>query len=319
MLRSSAIRNRLVAAAIVCLLAFAAPKPAHAVSKEIVELQTQVQQLLDQVQRLQSTMDSRFGVMQHLAEQTADAANQVTQTVTAMQQKLNAQSDAVNGKVDGVSGQVQSLNDSVDELKSRIAKLDKTIQDMQAQLQTLQAPPQPAPQPGAPSGGDMNSPQAPGQGQNPGMANNPAGMPAANVPAVDQKPPLQETLQAGVRDFSAGKYDVATSEFQDVVHYYPLDDAAGTAQFYLGEIAFQKQDYAAAINEYNAVLEGFSGNAKAPAAQLKKGLALLAQNKRDAGIHELRLLIQRHPQTPEAARARSKLNGMGVRIATTRE
>jgi TolA-binding protein len=38
-------------------------------------------------------------------------------------------------------------------------------------------------------------------------------------------------------------------------------------------------------------------------------------NKKDAGIHELRQLIQRHPQTPEAAQARTKLNGLGVRIA----
>ena len=30
------------------------------------------------------------------------------------------------------------------------------------------------------------------------------------------------------------------------------------------------------------------------------------------------LLIQRHPQTPEAAAARSKLNGMGVRIVAAR-
>jgi hypothetical protein len=37
-------------------------------------------------------------------------------------------------------------------------------------------------------------------------------------------------------------------------------------------------------------------------------------NRRDAGIHELRLLIQRHPQTPEAAQARTKLNAMGVKI-----
>jgi TolA-binding protein len=314
MLRSGIIRNRLLATAAVCLLLTSAAKPAHAVSKEIVELQTQVQQLADMVQRLQSTMDSRFGVMQHLAEQTADAANQVTSTVNAIQQKLNTQNDAVNGKVDGVSGQVQSLNDSVDELKARIAKLDKTIQDMQTQLQNMQAPQQPA-APGGQPGAEAN----PGQGQNPGMANAAPGMPAPNAPVMDQKPPLQETLQAGVRDFSAGKYDVATSEFQDVVHYYPLDDAAGTAQFYLGEIAYQKQDYTSAVNSYNAVLEGFSGNAKAPAAQLKKGLALLAENKRDAGVHELRLLIQRHPQTPEAARARSKLNGMGVKVAVGKD
>jgi len=43
-------------------------------------------------------------------------------------------------------------------------------------------------------------------------------------------------------------------------------------------------------------------------------LALIATNKREAGVRELRLLIQRHPRTPEAASARSKLNAMGVRI-----
>ncbi len=132
---------------------------------------------------------------------------------------------------------------------------------------------------------------------------------------MSQTPPLQETFQSGLRDFNAGRYDVAAGEFQDVLHYYPLDDLAGTAQFYLGEIAYQQKHYDDAVNAYNAVLEGFSGNPKAPAAQLHKGLALLALNKKDAGIHELRLLIQRHPRTPEAASARSKLNGMGVRIA----
>jgi TolA-binding protein len=313
MLRSRAIRNRLLGAALLCLFLVPASEPAHAVSKEMVELQTQVQQLLDQVQRLQSTMDSRMGVLQNLEEKTADAANQVAATVNAMQQKLNSQSDAVSGKVDTVSGQVQSLNDSVDELKARIAKLDKSLQDLQAQLQNMQAPPAGVPQQGAQPGGAPSAGPAPG----PGPASNASGAAGANAPMSQQAPPLQETLQAAERDFDAGRYDVAAGEFQDVVHYYPLDDSAGTAQFYLGEIAYQKQDYAHAIDAYNAVLEGFSGNAKAPAAQLHKGYALLAQDKKDAGVRELRLLIQRHPQTPEAARARSKLNGMGVKINPT--
>jgi len=47
---------------------------------------------------------------------------------------------------------------------------------------------------------------------------------------------------------------------------------------------------------------------------LKKGLALLQLQKKDQGVRELRQLIQRHPQTPEADQARKKLNGMGVRI-----
>ena len=299
-------RNRFLLAAALALVVTAVPRPAHAASKEIIELQTQVQQLLDMVQRLQSTLDTRFGVLQHLVEQTADNANQMTVTVNALQQKINAQTEATGGKLDTVSGQVQSLNDSVDELKSRIAKLNKSLADMQTQLQNIQTPPAgsvPAGQTGAP----VTAPPD-------GSASPLVPAPGPSAPAANQAPPLQETFQAGVRDYNAARYSVAAGEFQDVLRYYPLDDLAGSAEFYLGEIAYRQQDYAGAVKNYNAVLEGFSGSPKAPAAQLRKGLALLQMNKKDAGVHELRLLIQRHPQTPEAAQARTKLNGMGVRI-----
>ena len=72
-------------------------------------------------------------------------------------------------------------------------------------------------------------------------------------------------------DYNAAEYKLAGGEFQDVIHYYPMDDMAGTAQFYLGEIAYREGKYDEAVKDYNAVLEGFSGNAKAPAAQLHKG------------------------------------------------
>lgn len=293
--------RRLLAAAALVMLAL--PLPAHAASKEMIELQTQVQQLLDMMQRLQSTIDTRFGVLQHQVEQTADSANQISATVSTLEKRMNAQGDAATGKMDTVSGQVQSLNDSVDELKSRIAKLDKSVQDLQTQLQNIQTPPPTTGQPGTP-GSTL-----------PGATINGAGQPgAAQSPAAAQAPPLADTFQAGVRDYNSAHYDVAAGEFQDVIHYYPMDDMAGTAQFYLGEIAYRQQNYPDAVKAYNAVLEGFPGSPKAPAAQLRKGLALLALNKKDAGIHELRLLIQRHPQTPEAAQARSKLNALGVRI-----
>jgi TolA-binding protein len=253
-------------------------------------------------------MDARLGVLEHLAQQTADQASQVNTTVTALQQKINAQNDAVSTKVDSVSGQVQTVNDSVDELKARIAKLDKSVQDMQSQLQAMQAAQsQQQPQPGGMGPGSAGATGSPDQG--PGLPGAPQNMGAGG----QQAPPLQETLQSGVRDYTAGRYQVAQGEFKDVVHYYPLDDAAGTAQFYLGEIAYQQKDYPTAINQYNAVLEGFSGNAKASAAQLHKGFALIATDKREEGIHELRSLIQRHPQTPEARAARSKLTAMGVK------
>ncbi len=310
MLTAHSLRNRFVVVAVVGALVAYAPARARAANKDIVELQTQVQQLMDAVQRLQSTVDAKFGLIQHLVEQTADNANRMSASVDALEKKLESQSEATNGKIDTASGQMQSLNDSVDELKSRMAKLDKAIQDLQSQLQNIQNPPAvtPAQQPGAAGGTE------PGQQPGPGGATATPGGPAGAA-AAPQAPPLQETYQAGLRDFNTGRLQVAQGEFQDVLTYYPQDDLAGNAQFYLGEIAYQQKDYTTAVKAYNAVLESFGGSPKAAAAQYHKGLALLSTGKREAGIRELRALIQRRPQTPEATQARNKLNGMGVRIA----
>jgi tol-pal system protein YbgF len=293
--------NHFVAALALALLVCLAPVRAHAVSKETIQMQTQLQQLLDMVQRLQTTMDTKFAVLQNLAQQTADQATQMNGTVNVLQQKLNTQVENLNGKLDTSSGQVQSLNDSVDELKTRIANLQKTLQDMQTQLQNVQQPQNTAP--GMPPTGSSPAPNGPGA--------------MNSIPAANQAPPLDQTFQAAVSDFNAAKYSLATSEFQDVIHFYPLDPMAGSAQFYLGEIAYRQKNYEDAVKDYNAVLEQFSGSPKAAAAQLHKGLALIALSRRDAGVHELRTLIQRHPQTPEAQQAREKLNAMGVRIAST--
>ncbi|MFP5275875.1 MAG: tetratricopeptide repeat protein [Acidobacteriota bacterium] len=312
-MRASSVRNRILAAAALAIVLAPAGVPAHAANKDIIALQTQVQQLMDMVQRIQSTLDSKFGVLQNLADQTADEANKMTVAVTNLQKQLDAEAQNQSGKSDAISGQIQSLNDSVDELKARIAKVDKSLQTLQGQLQQMQMQ---AAQANAPTGAEGAAAGAPGA---------PAGAPGApmggqsgapaGASAAPQAPPLESTYQSALRDFNAGRYTVAQSEFEDVVHYYPLDDLAGTAQFYLGEIAYQKKDYEKAISDYDAVLQNFGGNAKAPTAQLHKAYALIDTKRRTSGIRELRSLIQRYPQTPEARAARSRLNGMGVRIS----
>jgi tol-pal system protein YbgF len=284
--------------AMVALLASA--PPAHAVSKEMVQLQTQVQQLQDSLQQMQRANAESMGVLQHLVEQTADSVNKMSASMDALQQSAKAQSDAAGAKVDGVSGQVQTLNDSVDELKARVATLNKAIQDLQAQTQTLAASQQAA---AAPAGGGAPN----------GAANQQPGM-APQQPAAPQAPPVADLYQSALRDYNAARYDVSVGEFADVLHYYPQDDLAGNAQFYLGEIAYRQGNYPAAIKAYDATVEQYSGNPKIPAAQLRKGEALIALAQKEAGVRELRSLIQRYPQTPEAQQARSRLNAMGVRI-----
>ncbi|GGH12970.1 tetratricopeptide repeat protein [Silvibacterium dinghuense] len=304
------MRKSLIPLPAVAALALMLPAPpAHAVSKEMVQLQTQVQQLQDMIQHLQTSNDQSMGVLQHLVEQTADSVNRMSQTLNTLQQQVEAQ-NGQGGKVDQLSGQIQGVNDSIDEMKTRMAKLDKTLQDIQSQLQNIQSQPagqQPAGQPGQPGAQPGNA--QPGQ---------PQAMGAAPAPQQPQAPPVDQLYQSALRDYTSARYDLASGEFGDVIKYYPQDDMAGNAYFYLGEISYRKGDYPTAIQNYDAVLEQFSGSSKAPAAQLRKGLAEIAANQKDAGIRDLRSLIQRYPQTPEAAQARSRLNGMGVRIVAAK-
>ena len=299
------MRKSLLPAALVLLLsATVLPPRAHAVAKEIIELQTQVSQLQDMISQMKQSNDERMGVLLHMMQQNVDSIARVSTQVNTIQQAVSSQNENQQ-----LSGQMQALNDSVDELKTRIGKLDATLQSMQAQLQNVQNPPtngptQPAgPAPAGPNGMADNAPTgnlAPTQGP----ANN-SGAPA---------PPLQQTYQAALRDYNSARYDLSNSEFGDVIKYYPQDDLAGNAHFYMGEIAYRQGKYSQAVKQYDIVLEQFGGNPKAPAAQLRKGESLLQSQQRDAGAQELRSLIQRYPQTPEAAEARSKLNGMGIRI-----
>src|SRR6185312_3601628 len=264
MLMARTMRKHFAAAAVLAVALACSPTPAHAVSKEIVQLQTQVQQLLNMVQALQSSFDTRFGVLQNLAQQTANQATQMATSVSALQKQINAQSDSINGKVDGVSGQIQSLNDSVDELRTRIDKLQQTTQAMQTQLQNIQTPPLPGANPGAgpdtgPAGQPQQTPSGPPNGQQ-GMAAYGQQQPAASLPAAAQAPPLKQTYEGALNDFNAGRNEMAASEFQQVVKSYPYDSTAGSAQFYLGEIAYRQHDYTKAVDAYNAMLETYPGN-----------------------------------------------------------
>ena len=81
--------------ALVASIALLAGVPrAHAVSKEIIQLQTQVQQIQDMLNQMQQGNAERMGVLQHLVEQTADSVNKMSVTVNALDQTVRTQNEA---------------------------------------------------------------------------------------------------------------------------------------------------------------------------------------------------------------------------------
>ncbi len=111
--------------------------PAWGVNKDMVQLQTQVQDLQDRIAHMQQSFDERMGVLQHLIEQSTDRANKVAGSVSDLQTNLQKQQADGGTKLDQLSGQIQSLNDTLDELKARLGKVSKQLEDMQAAQQSI--------------------------------------------------------------------------------------------------------------------------------------------------------------------------------------
>ena len=285
--------------------------PAHAVNKDMIQLQTQVQQLQDAVARLQQSNDERMGVLKDLVQQTADSVNRMSVTVGSLQQQLGAQQTSATAKADQLSGQLQSLNDSLDELKARMAKFDRALPNIDSQQQTANALLQNLP----------SSPGASGPAANPPTSGpQPLGQDAQQAAPVTQNPPtpagpsVDDLYRAALGDYMAGKYPLAASEFADVIKQYPDENLSGNAYFYLGEINNKATKPSIAVKDYDHLIEHYPDNSKIPAAHLHKGETLLSMKQPDAGIREFRALIQRFPNSPEAVQARSKLNALGVPI-----
>jgi len=259
----------------VCLVA----APAWGTSKEMIQLQTQVQQLQEQMTAMQRSFDERMGVMKNLVEQDTDAINKVTGAITTLQTTLQKQQGDSAAHVDQLAGQIQSLNDSLDELKARLAKVSKQLEDMQSSQQTLAA-------------------QQAAQAQ--------------QAAAAAAAPPPDVLYNNALRDYNGNKNDLATQEFSDYIKFYPNTDLAGNCYFYLGEVQFRQGNYQQAAQSYDQVLQNFPTGTKAASAQLKKGYSLIELGKQEDGVVELRRVIQRYPKSNEALQARERLKKLGV-------
>ncbi len=299
----------------VVALTFLSATPSFAVNKDMVQLQTQVQALQEAVARLQQSNDKELGRIQQLIEQTSDSVNRMTSTVSDLQKQLQTVQSAQSGKSDQVSGQIQAMNDSIDEIKTRMGGLDKSLRDIQSQQQSISASLQTLTQPpaaAAPTDGTA-VPSSPLTSVAPG----PLGPPSRST-STPAAAPVETLYRAAFSDYQSAKNAVATGEFNDVIHFYPNNDLAGNAYFYLGEIDFHEKKYANAVKNFDHVLEQYPDNKKAPAAHLHKGESLIAQNQTSAGERELQALIARFPNSAEATLARNRLAALGVRTTPPR-
>jgi tol-pal system protein YbgF len=291
----------------VAVLTLACCAFSFAASKEMIELQRDVSLLQDKVDGMQRDLDTKLGeltaTMQQLRENSAASNAQLQDSLNNGIGKQLAPVTGLGTRMESMGDDVRSLKDTINDLNARLERMDAKITDLKNQLQIMQSPP-PAPGAVSPSGapnpgGQPNNDQAP-----PGQTQAPSGPPAGMS--------LDKTYTDARRDLQTGNTDLATQEFQQILKYFPDSELAANAQYYLGEISYNKTDYPGAIQAFDAVLERYPQNPKTADAHLMKALALQRSGQRNRAIQEYKALIAQFPRSDDARKARAALRGLGV-------
>jgi tol-pal system protein YbgF len=281
---------------LVISLLVAGARPGYGVNKDMLQIMERLDNLQQAVQNLQKTVDTQTAVLKTLIEQASDNVNKIKSNMDDLRDSTQKNLATSNARLDSMTSQIQALSESLDEAKSRIGKLGEQLAQTQNIIQTLSAPSPPAP---APPGAS-----APGPGGE--------SKPQANVPDPDS------LYNSGLSYYNGGQYDLAIQAFQDYLHYYGETDRASNAQFYIGDSYYIQKNYRNAITEYDKCIERYPQGNKAPAAQLKKGFALLELGEKSAGVRELRSLIGQYANSHEAELARQRLKKLGYTVAHQR-
>jgi len=286
---------------------------AFGASKEIQELQRDVAMLQDQIRNMQRSFDEKTASTLTMVQQTLDAVNRTNTSLAVMENKFNEalkQQQAgvsvpianVGQKLDQMSEDFRAVRESVLDMNARMAKLDAKMADLQNLINTIQHPPAAPPPTDANLGGSA-----------PGLTTQ------AQTQAPSGPPPGMQgdvLYTNAVRDHTANKDDIAMQEFNDYLKYFGTTQLAPNAQFYIGDIYYRKQDYANALQAFDAVLEHYSDNFKTPDAHYMKGRCLMQMDRRDSAAREFREVIQRYPDAPIAAQAKARLKDLGLSTGT---
>jgi len=282
------------------VLTFVCSSFCFAVNKDMVAMQRDLEAKMDAMQQsINSRLDTLTGLLQGIQNDSRRTADQVAGMQDVLRTSVTnslAPITGLNSKIDATGEDVRSLREALADLGARLERMDAKITDLKNSMQIMQNPP-PAPGASAPgsTGPGISAPPGSSMGSPIGSGAPPAGMSA------------DKTYTDARRDQQTGNLDLALQEYQQYLSYFPNTELAANAQYYIGEISYNRSDYKGAVRAFDAVLERYPQNPKTRDARLMKGLALAKDGQRGRAVQELRSLVQTYPSSEQARRAQSAL------------
>ena len=280
------------AARLFAVVLFASPfvaRPAEAADKQHLQMMAEIRLLQEQQQQLQQLVGALQDTLKTLNTKLDDQA--------ATNRKAMAdQSLAVNN----IGDTVRTLKEKTDETNVRISSVSQEI-DALRQVIASQPPPQALSQ----------QPVGVGPGNN-GIS---AGAPVPMTPAGGNIAPppgvsAQRTYESSFDDYTAGRWDLAITGFQQFVAMFPRAPQAPDAQYNIGQSYFNQSKWSEARDAYLKVVNDYAQIAQPSTladATYKLGQTYEHLNQIEAAKQAYQTVVQKYPNTTSATLANSAL------------
>ncbi len=298
----------------------------------IVASGAQAQTLEDRMGRLEREMQNiERKVYANDMPMTTSAGKRETQIAQAGNYAIEDRMNGLERQMTALTGQVEDLDIKIRQLAARLDKLTTDLEFRISQLEGGQggaprppvagvAPPQvnqppigqpvqlpstaPLTQPGQQAG--VLRPPQPGQTYSPStpapLTPPPSQQQQAAAPAGGT---VEQQYEAAQQMLRAGQYASAEQTLRDIVARNPRHQLAASAQYWLGETYYVRQDYQNAAVAFADGYKNYPKGNKAPDTLLKLGMSLSAQKKDQDACAVYDRLNKEYPTAPEIVRRRA--------------
>jgi tol-pal system protein YbgF len=115
------------------------------------------------------------------------------------------------------------------------------------------------------------------------------------------------SYEAAYQAFKDKKYKEAREKFEAFLKDHPKDKLSGNAQFWIAETYYAEKDFESAILAYETHLKKYPESDKTSGSLLKQGLSFIEIGDKKTGKTILGRLLEKYPNSKEAAQAKKKI------------
>jgi TolA-binding protein len=286
---------KVVRAILLTLILLPVAGVAQNTNQRIENLNRTVAQLEDTVARMKTATDEKLIEIKLLLQQTLESANKANTSVTIFEgqirERLLQQEKSVatplaglSTRTDSMEGELRNLRETLADMNIKLGRLENRMVDIDTAVKTIQTPPPPPP------GTSTTSP-------------------SPNTPPPGTS--SEKLFQDAYRDKLANNTDIALEQFQLYLRWFPTTANACMAQYYAGEIYYNKAEYEQALQAFDAVLEKYPADCDKAPAQFQKALTLGKLGKRKEAAEELYALRKKNPTGTWARKVAAALKDLG--------